>query len=222
MPKCRLLVVGGRGSGEISRPRDVNRLPVGPVGLRHVGGHETGRSRVPCGADLSVQSVVFRTRWLPDRGTGVVLHANLWHGGVTPPTPLDGTAARANVAGVRGPDAGMVEWGHGRVAGGHEVTDERTSADVDRLLDDAEALTLKALYELPDEQIEQALDGLNRLILALRRMKIRRQEGKKGPEVELTHAELRVQLKETIEELRALGDTVTVVRTETDESVTIL
>jgi hypothetical protein len=103
-----------------------------------------------------------------------------------------------------------------------EVTDERTSADVDRLLDDAEALTLKALYELPDEQIEQALDGLNRLILALRRMKIRRREGKKGPEVELTHAELRVQLKETIEELRALGDTVTVVRTETDESVTIL
>jgi hypothetical protein len=31
-----------------------------------------------------------------------------------------------------------------------------------------------------------------------------------------------VQLKETIEELRALGDTVTVVRTETDKSVTIL
>src|SRR5664280_1934156 len=121
-----------------------------------------------------------------------------------------------------GPDAGMVGWGRGRVAGGHEVTDERTSADVDRLLDDAEALTLKALYELPDEQIEQALDGLNRLILALRRMQIRRREGKKGPEVELTHAELRVQLKETIEELRALGDTVTVVRTETDESVTIL
>jgi hypothetical protein len=116
----------------------------------------------------------------------------------------------------------MVEWGRGLVAGGHEVTDERTSADVDRLLDDAEALTLKALYELPDEQIEQALDGLNRLILALRRMKIRRREGTKGPEVELTHAELRVQLKETIEELRALGDTVTVVRTETDESVTIL
>jgi hypothetical protein len=116
----------------------------------------------------------------------------------------------------------MVEWGRGLIAGGHEVTDERTSADVDRLLDDAEALTLKALYELPDEQIEQALDGLNRLILALRRMKIRRREGKKGPEVELTHAELRVQLKETIEELRALGDTVTVVRTETDESVTVL
>ena len=161
-------------------------------------------------------------RWSPGRGTGVVLYLNLWHGGVTPPTPLDGTAARANVAGVRGPDAGMVEWGRGLVAGGHEVTDERTSADVDRLLDDAEALTLTALYELPDEQIEQALDGLNRLILALRRMQIRRREGKKGPEVELTHAELRVQLKETIEELRALGDTVTVVRTETDESVTIL
>ena len=39
------------------------------------------------------------------------------------------------------------------------MTDERTSADVDRLLDDVEALTLKALYELPDEQIEQALDS---------------------------------------------------------------
>ena len=124
----------------------------------------------------------------------------------------------------RCPGAGRGHGGMGPGASSRrtEVTDERTSADVDRLLDDAEALTLKALYELPDEQIEQALDGLNRLILALRRMKIRRREGKKGPEVELTHAELRVQLKETIEELRALGDTVTVVRTETDESVTIL
>ena len=116
----------------------------------------------------------------------------------------------------------MVTMGPGASSRRHEVTDERTSADVDRLLDDAEALTLKALYELPDEQIEKALDGLNRLMLALRRMEIRRREWKKGPEVELTHAELRVQLKETIEELRALGDTVTVVRTETDESVTIL
>jgi len=118
MPKCRLLVVVGRGSGEISRPRDVNRLPVGPVGLRHVGGHETCRSRVPWGANLSLQSVVFRAPMVTGPRDRCRPRPNLWHGGVTPPTPLDGTAARANVAGVRGPDAGMVEWGRGLVAGG--------------------------------------------------------------------------------------------------------
>jgi hypothetical protein len=102
------------------------------------------------------------------------------------------------------------------------VTDELGQGDTERNLDELAAVSLDDLGDLSDEQIRQALPGLDQPTLALRRMEIQRLEGKTGPEVELTEAEYRVQLKETLQALRDLGDRVTVTIGEPDGSVTTL